>query len=738
MQARKEAEQPARQRSYFLSRHAIMLLTILVVGVTLLSSDLALTRWWPAPSLTATPVERKTTAINGADHWHGDGRVTAPIFDFSISGTQSVQVSPLFKRYYSSHSGSASLGAPLTAAFPTEVGWIQFFGSGALLLPTMQQTLASYKDQALGEMIKAGVKDADSGIIRLPLLQALLTVGSQVPVGGDGSPLTYVDLRQATNPELMVTAPPPDHSTSMAVEVDRESVPRTLTAPTATPTVTPTAATTYQEDDRGPIRVLKTVTPPAVAPTVAPTAAPTVTPTAATTYQEDDRGPLFKRATPPAPQFTATATTATASPAIDRVVFIQTGTRAEQTVGHLIPQSIWNYINRADVSPDGWQTDFGTPLTEPLSFAFTKQGSTHQLLVQAFLYDGVILDQSNPGAGRSGIQRLDTGLAYLRTFGPPTVVLDTQKTTWTLGETALVDGPSMTHALAHVEQNFPLTLLGETTWQKGKLWYHVGWTVPNQAGAGWVPADAVTFTSPGPVPSWASFDVLSPSLQAYLVSQGNNAAAVVYDVTRQSYYTYHARSQFIVASSMKVPIMLTFLDMVEQQGREPNDDELGLLTTMIENSDNDAASALYYNEIGGAAGVANYLHKIGVTGLIPDPDAWGYSLITPLTMVNLLTMLYQGQILTPPDRQLALNLMEHVETDQRTGVGDTAPTGAIVAMKNGWVPGPDDLWVMNTSGIVKVGQQTYIISVYTQGLPSLDDGHAIVQHVCGAVASLLT
>jgi hypothetical protein len=107
-------------------------------------------------------------------------------------------------------------------------------------------------------------------------------------------------------------------------------------------------------------------------------------------------------------------------------------------------------------------------------------------------------------------------------------------------------------------------------------------------------------------------------------------------------------------------------------------------------------------------------------------------------MVNLLALLYQGQILTPQDRQLALNLMENVEPDQRTGVGDTAPTGSIVAMKNGWVPGPDDLWVMNSSGIVKVGDQVYIISIYTQDQSSLDDGHAIVQHFCGSVASLLT
>ena len=240
------------------------------------------------------------------------------------------------------------------------------------------------------------------------------------------------------------------------------------------------------------------------------------------------------------------------------------------------------------------------------------------------------------------------------------------------------------------------------------------------------------------MPGWASFDALSSSLAAYLASIGGNVDAVVYDVTRQIYYTYNASAQFITGSSMKVPIMLTFLAMTEREGREPDDNEMSLLTTMIENSNNDSASALYYGEIGGAAGVASYLRSIGITGLNPDPNAWGYSLITPQSMVNLLTLLYNGQILTAQDRKLAFNLMENIESDQQVGVGDTAPRGAVVAMKDGWLPGPDDLWAMNSSGIVMAGKETYIISVYTQEQNSLQDGQAFARHVCGAVASLLT
>ena len=69
--------------------------------------------------------------------------------------------------------------------------------------------------------------------------------------------------------------------------------------------------------------------------------------------------------------------------------------------------------------------------------------------------------------------------------------------------------------------------------------------------------------------------------------------AAVYDVTRGHYYTYNATNWFVTGSSMKVPIMFTFLDMIERQGRVATSYEMWLLTTMIENSNNDSASVLY-------------------------------------------------------------------------------------------------------------------------------------------------
>ncbi|HLH60850.1 MAG TPA: serine hydrolase [Ktedonobacteraceae bacterium] len=623
----------------FLSRNMLLALLMLVVVMMLSYSSIGSVAGQQNSS--ASPLKNKTQATNGADAWVGDTEVTAPNFQFPASASRNLSVSILFKPYYDSYNGAQTLGNPVTVAFPTDRGWIQFFESGALFLPVAQKEHVHDANDPLVDLIVNGTSDPESGIIRLPLLQALLTVGSQAPVGGLGSSLTYVDLRAATNPNLMQPAP------------------------TGHRTATPALATSQG-------------------------------------------------------------------------VFVTGGTRGGKHVGHLIPQALWNYINRPDVSPDGWQTDFGPPLTGALAFTIAQNGSTHHMLVQLFWRDGLLLDQdASDSNGESLIQRLESGFDYLNTLGPPIVALTAQQKMWAQGNITLLDTPGPGQAIVHMGRDFPLTTSGDSSWNNGALWYHVQWSIHKQTRSGWAQASALTFTSPGNAPGWASFDALSPDLAAYLASFGDNVGAAVYDVTNHLYYIYNASTQFITGSSIKVPIMLTFLNLTEQQDRQPDADEMNLLTTMIENSNNDSAEALYENEDGNAAGVASYMQQLGIGGLSPYPGAFGWSLITPLTMVHLLTRLQNGTILTAQDRRLALYLMENIESDQQIGVGDTAPAGATVAMKDGWVPAPDGLWAMNTSGIVTMGRQTYIISVYTRDQNSLDDEYTIVQHVCGAVASLL-
>src|SRR5262249_7183993 len=109
--------------------------------------------------------------------------------------------------------------------------------------------------------------------------------------------------------------------------------------------------------------------------------------------------------------------------------------------------------------------------------------------------------------------------------------------------------------------------------------------------------------------------------------------------------------------------------------------------------------------------------KIGVSDYRPNSNGWGWATLPPSSMAQILTMLYQGKVLNEQDRALAMRLLGNVDPGQRWGVGQAASKGASVYMKDGWVVGPNGTWAMTSSGIVESGDETYILSVYTQHQP---------------------
>jgi hypothetical protein len=632
------AQQVKSEKSFERPRSSKRPLLIVTAVIVVLGALLSAGYWFYI-NHARTSQQAQTTATNGASRWVNDHQSTPATYTFTAPTSQ-IPVDSAISGYYLSHAGAATLGAPLTPAFPVAQGWIQFFAGGALLLPaqpasTTKSTTPS--DQATDALLAQGTLDTQTGVYRLPLVFTLLTLGSNATIGDS---LTYVDLRSATDPTKMFTQP----------------------------------AKTDADD----------------------------------TAQATETQP----------------------------VFVPAGTRDGQKVGHVVPASLWNYLNRADVSPDGWQDDWGLPLTEALAFTMTQQGSAHKMAVQVF-WQGALVEDDTDDAGSSqpAISILATGTDYLRTVGLPTVNPGSLTTVWANGDLAVLDAPAG-HETVHIGINFPLTLQGDGQWLNGDLWYHVQWQAPKTSGQGWVPASATTYTNPGGQTAWASFDVLSPDLASYLSNLQPHIAAVAYDLTRGRYYTFNMNGQFITGSSIKVFIMSAFYNMIEHQGREPNSTEFGLLTIMIENSDNNAASALY-DEIGRAAGMTRFLRGIGIADMHPDNVSWGYSLITPLAMVHLLTMLHDGKLLNDAHRKQAFYWMENIELDQRNGACLTAPAGATCAMKDGWLPGPDGFWAANSSGIITVGQETYIMSVYTNGQNALGDNWNILNHVYGVIASIL-
>jgi beta-lactamase class A len=584
---------------------------------------------------------------------------TAPDPDGAVFAGQSVPTDALFQAYYAAHAGATTLGPALTPALPQVGGWLQVFTNGALFMPgdspaRMPRHRLEARDaaEAFAHLVAAGTVDVATGVVALPLLRALIAAGSQVPIGGVDSGLTYADLRRA----LYLANPPP-----AGVRRGGAAVMMGMSA------------------GMGPGSA---DAPPAGATPGATSSAP--------------------RAYPVAPVFR-------------------------------------NALMNPVFAPDGWRGDFGSALTGVLSATAGPVGQRVIISVQVFQRQALLsarpLGPTSMNAPTASVTRLPVGLDYLRTFGPPAIFLAHTLGAWTTGASALLAAPGAADsAVAHVGPAFPLTLTGETAWVSGGLWYAVTWR--SAAVEAWLPAGAFTLSNPGGVVT-AAMDALSPDLAAYLAGLGGRVGVVVEDVSRGITYSYNGDAGFTVASSVKVPIMLALLTQLEALHRGPNGDEMSLLTTMIENSNNDSAQALY-EEIGDAPGLSAFMQSVGISGLNAASGAWGWSTISPAAMVRLLALLQGGQILTPADRALAFNLMENVESDERVGVGTMAPSGAMVALKDGWVNEPDGLWAMNSSGIVMVHGETYIIAIYTGEGATLDDGWAITEHVCDAVARALT
>ena len=154
---------------------------------------------------------------------------------------------------------------------------------------------------------------------------------------------------------------------------------------------------------------------------------------------------------------------------------------------------------------------------------------------------------------------------------------------------------------------------------------------------------------------------------------------------------------------------------------------------MIENSDNDAAQTLY-DEEGGNIGIANFMATIGINDMNLNLNGFGTTTTSPTTMIRILEDLRTASILTPSDCQYSLSLMNQIASDEQMGIGDTAPAGATVQMKDGFGVEDDGLNVMVTMGIVTYQGQIYDVAVFTRHETTLQQGIDYVNTICQDVA----
>ena len=193
-------------------------------------------------------------------------------------------------------------------------------------------------------------------------------------------------------------------------------------------------------------------------------------------------------------------------------------------------------------------------------------------------------------------------------------------------------------------------------------------------------------------------------------------------------YESNATESFAMASVTKIVIMATLLAHTEHGQHALTASDRQLLTTMITESDNDSAITLW-DEAGGAQAISAFLAAKGIWGITPADASlsWGDSTATPAALVQLLSKLWAGVLLSPHDTTYALQLMTAVVPEQRWGVSAGMPNGgAGAALKDGWYDAITG-WRVSSVGIDTSTATPIIAVIMTRNQQSLEYAQATIE-----------
>ena len=221
-----------------------------------------------------------------------------------------------------------------------------------------------------------------------------------------------------------------------------------------------------------------------------------------------------------------------------------------------------------------------------------------------------------------------------------------------------------------------------------------------------------------------------PASASYLSGRTGTVLAAVYDLrTGRSWHLGQGPPQ-AEASIVKLDVLETLLaERADGGGTGLSASDRTLAEQMIEDSDNDAATSLWYT-VGGAASIRSFNARAGLTDTAPSLcvicpgfawPGWGLTTTTPDDQIALLRQLVTpSSVLPQAARAYALSLMEDVTPSQRWGVSGGVPAQVTVALKNGWLPmhGTGSDWQINSVGRISGVGRNYLMAVLSSGNPS--------------------
>jgi hypothetical protein len=198
------------------------------------------------------------------------------------------------------------------------------------------------------------------------------------------------------------------------------------------------------------------------------------------------------------------------------------------------------------------------------------------------------------------------------------------------------------------------------------------------------------------------------------------------------------QTQVRIASVMKVSIAIAILRQLHAQGQPVSSMIMADLTSMIEQSDNDAAQRLWVYE-GASDALLVTERTAGLTQTaFQQGHGWGFSLTTAHDQARLEAMLAGGRMIDAQSTQLVLNLMHHVISSEQWGFADSVDPAIAPAIKNGWYEDTDaPVWRIHCTAIFDSAllAHPFSIAVMTRYPATLGMGYG--EDTCRGVAQRL-
>lgn len=206
---------------------------------------------------------------------------------------------------------------------------------------------------------------------------------------------------------------------------------------------------------------------------------------------------------------------------------------------------------------------------------------------------------------------------------------------------------------------------------------------------------------------------LPQTLAGVMAGKSSNVDVAAYDSkTGQTIHYTNAGGTYNTASIMKVSILEEVLLQDQAEGTGITDNQLSYATPMIENSDNDAATALW-QQVGEGSAMQGFFTQVGATSTTVNPAGhWGLTQTTALDQVKILNQFAYptSSLLNTASIGTITSLLGNVESDQQWGASGGVPSTATVLVKDGWLDDTNG-WDVNSIGHVISGSTDYTVAI---------------------------